>query len=217
MAKPHLKIYLSPQGRCAANPNAITIGLKHGPALPPGLNSGQQVTSSSTGKHFRIQTFARSMICRFLSAASRPNSSPAKHTSFIMARCLTPCAQPCRSPACLRQCGAAIKSFIDGGLVDNLPTDVVRAMGADIVIGVHLQISPASAKDIQSAFSILGRSVELIIAQTELRGMEGADLIVKADVEKYTTMDYAKYNELIKIGYDAAEQKAALLKGVFAG
>jgi len=35
--------------------------------------------------------------------------------------------------------------LVDGGLVDNLPADVVRGMGADIVIGVHLQISAESA------------------------------------------------------------------------
>ena len=33
--------------------------------------------------------------------------------------------------------------YVDGGLVGNMPTDVVRDMGADIVIGVHLETSPA--------------------------------------------------------------------------
>ena len=78
--------------------------------------------------------------------------------------------------------------FVDGGLVDNLPTDVVRNMGADVVIAIHLQISKIAAKEIQSAFSILGRSVELVIAETEIRGMAGADMIVRANVEKYSTM-----------------------------
>jgi len=54
--------------------------------------------------------------------------------------------------------------------------------------------------------------VALIIAETEIRGMEGADLMVKADVQKYSTLDYAKSNELIAIGYSAAQEKAALLK-----
>ena len=54
--------------------------------------------------------------------------------------------------------------------------DVVRKMGADVVIAVHLQISKASAKEIVSAFSVLGRSVELVIAETELRGMAGSCL-----------------------------------------
>src|SRR6516164_165333 len=84
------------------------------------------------------------------------------------------------------------KVFVDGGLLDNLPTDVVRNMGADVVIAIHLQISKASAKDIQSAFEVLGRSVQLVIAETELRGMAGADLIVTAKLEDFSSMDYAK-------------------------
>jgi hypothetical protein len=35
----------------------------------------------------------------------------------------------------------------------------VRSMGAEIIIAVHLAISPASAQGIQSAFSILSKSV----------------------------------------------------------
>jgi NTE family protein len=102
--------------------------------------------------------------------------------------------------------------FVDGGLVDNLPTDVVWQMGADVVIAVHLQISQASAKQTVSAFSVLGRSVELVIAETELRGMSGADLIVRAEVEGFSTSDCEKSTELIQKGYAAAEAKAQILK-----
>ena len=104
------------------------------------------------------------------------------------------------------------KVFVDGGLVDNLPTDVVRNMGADVVIAIHLQISKISAKDIQSAFEVLGRSVELIIAETELRGMAGADVIVTAKVEDFSSMDSAKAKELLQKGYDAAAEKARILQ-----
>ena len=53
--------------------------------------------------------------------------------------------------------------YVDGGLVGNLPTDVVRAMGADIVVGIHLETAPANEKDIQSLFSVLGRSIDVVI------------------------------------------------------
>jgi NTE family protein len=193
-------------------PSAITIGLKHGPTLPPGLNSGQQVNlliDRETLPYSNVRSFDdlpipfRCVSTELVSGKAYVFRSGSLSDAMRATMSIPGVFAPVRQ-------GNQI--FIDGGLVDNLPTDVVRAMGADIVIGVHLQISPASAKDIQSAFSILGRSVELIIAQTELRGMEGADLVVKADLEKYTTMDYEKSDELVKVGYDAAEQKAALLK-----
>ncbi len=102
--------------------------------------------------------------------------------------------------------------FVDGGLVNNLPTDVVRNMGADVVIAIHLQTSKTVAKNIQSAFSVLGRSVELVIAETEIRGMAGADLIVRANVEDFDSTAYEKSDELIQRGYTAAAEKAASSK-----
>jgi len=194
-------------------PSALTIGFKHGPALPPGLNSGHQVNlliDRETLPYSGVRSFDdlpipfRCVSTELVSGKAHVFRSGSLSDAMRATMSIPGVFAPVRE---------GNQVFVDGGLVDNLPTDVVREMGADIVIAVHLQISPVSAKEIQSAFSVLGRSVELVIAETEIRGMAGADLIVKADVQKFTTMDYEKSDELVKIGYDAAEQKAALLKG----
>ena len=193
-------------------PNAITIGLKNGPALPPGLNTGHQVNlliDRETLPYSSIKSFDelpvpfRCVSTELVSGKQHVFQSGSLSDAMRATMSIPGVFAPVRHDN---------QIFVDGGLVDNLPTDVVRKMGADVVIAVHLQISPTSAKEIQSAFSVLGRSVELVIAETELRGMAGADILVKADVEKYTTMDYEKSDELVKIGYEAAEQKAAILK-----
>ena len=193
-------------------PNSITIGLKHGPALPPGLNSGHQVNlliDRETLPYSDVRSFDDLPIPFRCVSTELISGKPYVFQNGSLSDAMRATMS---IPGVFAPVRRGNQIFVDGGLVDNLPTDVVRNMGADIVIAVHLQISPASAKDIQSAFSVLGRSVELVIAETEIRGMEGADLIVKADVQKYSTMDYEKSDELVKIGYDAAEQKAALLR-----
>jgi NTE family protein len=195
-----------------AVPNSIVIGLKQGAALPPGLNTGHQINmliERETVNYSNIPSFNdlpipfRCVSTELVSGQpyvfhNGPLSDAMRATMSI--------------PGVFAPVREGDKIFVDGGLVDNLPTDVVRKMGADVVIAVHLQISPASAKEIQSAFGILGRSVELVIAETEIRGMEGADLIIKADVEKYSTSDYEKTDELIDRGYQAADAKAQILK-----
>ena len=193
-------------------PNSLEIGLKNGPTLPPGLNSGEEVTlliDRETLPYSSIQSFDelpipfRCVSTELVSGKAYVFGSGSLSDAMRATMSIPGVFAPVRRDN---------QIFVDGGLVDNLPTDVVRKMGADIVIGVHLQISAATAKEIQSAFGILGRSVAMIIAETEIRGMEGADLLVKADVQKYSTMDYAKSEELIAVGYAAAEEKAALLK-----
>jgi NTE family protein len=193
-------------------PNAIQIGLKNGVNLPPGLNSGHQVNlliDRETLPYSTIHSFDDLPI-PFRCVSTELVSGKA----YVFGK--GSLSEAMRATISIPGVFAPVRRdnqiFVDGGLVDNLPTDVVRKMGADVVIGVHLQISAVSAKDIQSAFGILGRSVELVIAETEIRGMAGADLMVKVDVEKFSTMDYQKTDDLLKAGYEAAEDKKQILE-----
>jgi len=193
-------------------PNSLQIGLKHGPTLPPGLNTGQQVNlliDRETLPYSTLKSF-NDLPIPFRCVSTELVSG--KEHVFQNGLLSDAMRATMSIPGVFAPVREGDKIFVDGGLVDNLPTDVVRKMGADVVIAVHLQISTVSAKEIQSAFDVLGRSVALVISETELRGMEGADLVVRADVEKYSTTDYEKTDALIQIGYDAAEAKAQILK-----
>jgi len=211
-ATPYQSLSFRRKEDAKAVPNSITIGLKNGATLPPGLNSGHQINlmiDRETINYSDISSFNdlpipfRCVSTEIISGKPYIFQSGSLSDAMRATMSIPGVFAPVRQDS---------KIFVDGGLVDNLPTDVVRQMGADVVIAVHLQISPSSAKDIQSAFSVLGRSVALVIAETEIRGMAGADLIVKADVEKFSTSDYDKTKELIQQGYDAAEAKAQILK-----
>jgi len=211
-ATPYTDLSFRRKEDARAVPNSITIGLKNGASLPPGLNSGHQINlmiDRETINYSNIPSFDdlpipfRCVSTELISGKpyvfQRGSLSDAMRATMSIPGVFAP----------LREDN---KIFVDGGLVDNLPTDVVRQMGADVVIAVHLQISRASAKEIQSALSVLGRSVELVIAETEIRGMAGADLVINANVQKFSTSDYAKTTELIQQGYDAAQAKAQILK-----
>jgi NTE family protein len=211
-ATPYSELSFRRKEDARAVPNAIYIGLKNGATLPPGLNSGHQINlmiDRETINYSDVTSFNQLPI-PFRCVSTELVSGQA---FIFQSGSLSDAMRATMSiPGVFAPVRQNDKIFVDGGLVDNLPTDVVRQMGADVVIAVHLQISPASAKEIQSAFGVLGRSVELVIAETELRGMAGADLIIKADVEKFSTSDYDKTNELVQHGYDAAQAKMQILK-----
>ncbi len=193
-------------------PNSVQVGLKHGANLPAGLNTGHQINlliDRETIDYSNVPSFNdlpipfRCVSTELISGKAYVFQSGSLSDAMRATISIPGVFAPVRQGE---------KIFVDGGMVDNLPTDVVRNMGADIVVAVHLQLSPASAKEIQSAFSVLGRSVALVIAETEIRGMAGADLIVKADVEEFSSLDYQKTESLIQRGYDAAQEKAQILK-----
>jgi NTE family protein len=193
-------------------PNSIRIGLRNGPALPPGLNTGQQISlliDRQTLAYSTIRSFDELPIPFRCVATELVSGKAFVFEDGSLSRAMRATMS---IPGVFDPVREGNKVFVDGGLVDNLPTDVVRKMGAEVVIAIHLQISSTSAEELQSAFAILGRSVRIKIAETELRGMEGADLVVRADVQDYSTMDYDKSGPLVQRGYEAAQQKARFLK-----
>ena len=52
--------------------------------------------------------------------------------------------------------------LVDGGVVNNYPVNVARAMGADIIIGVDVQNDLKPANELNSTGSILGQLINLM-------------------------------------------------------
>jgi NTE family protein len=104
--------------------------------------------------------------------------------------------------------------LVDGGIVDNLPTDVLRRdLHADTVIAIRLEDSPLDGSDTSSIVGVLNRAFSAGIVRNVEQAEKLADVVVKVPVGKFSGADYAKADELIKAGYQAAEQnRIALLR-----
>jgi NTE family protein len=190
----------------------VVIGFKHGASLPSGLNAGHQISLL-----IDRETLAYSSVKSF---DDLPIPFRCVSTELISGKAHVfdqgPIGLAMRSSMSLPAIFAPVRDgdriYVDGALVDNLPTDLARQMGPDVVIAIHLQVAPATADEIQSLFSVLGRSISVGTAATELRGMEAADIVVKVDVQKFSSMDFEKADALIQKGMQAAEEKAKVLQ-----
>lgn len=98
--------------------------------------------------------------------------------------------------------------YVDGGLLNNIPISVAKSMGADIILGIHLQTAPLKPDATLSSFGVLGESISVMIAVNEKAAMKGADLLVSVPLQKYTAMDYDKADAIIQLGYEAAQKNA---------
>ncbi len=106
------------------------------------------------------------------------------------------------------------KILSDGGLVNNIPTDVVKAMGADILLVVNIETQLADRKALESLLGILFQTINIASAENSRRSLMQANLIIAPDLGTYSSADFGSYKEIIKLGYDGAEKNAALLKGL---
>ena len=101
--------------------------------------------------------------------------------------------------------------LVDGGLVDNLPTDVARQMGADVVIAVHFATPVPPARQLQSLPNVLTQAVSVAISVTERDNLRNADLVLAPSLVGITGIDFKHAHELIERGYQAAAQKERFL------
>jgi NTE family protein len=192
-------------------PTRIEFGLRHGIQLPAGFNSGQQVNfildrialPYSSVKNFNDLPTPFACVATDLSDGKQKvfrdgSLSLALRATMSLPGIFTPV-----------QVGSNV--YADGGLLNNLPVDVAQSMGAQLTIAIYLRTAPFDARQGLSSFSVLGQSLSVMIAANELKSMEMADVLVTVPLEKYTSLDYSKAEELIHAGYEAAEGKSSIL------
>jgi len=190
----------------------LALGFKHGLSLPSGLSAGHQINLI-----IDRETLAYSSVKSF---DDLPIPFRCVSTELISGKphvfSTGPIGLAMRSSMSLPAIFAPVRDgdriYVDGALVDNLPSDLARQMGPDVVIAIHLQVAPTTADEIQSLFSVLGQAITVGTAATEVRGMEAADIVVKVDVQKFTALEFDKADALIRQGMQAAEEKAKVLQ-----
>lgn len=104
------------------------------------------------------------------------------------------------------------KALADGGLVNNIPTDVVKAMGADIVLVINIETQVGGREALESLPGILAQTINIATVDNSRRSLRQADLIISPDLGKYSSADFESARELIDLGYNGALERATLLK-----
>lgn len=108
------------------------------------------------------------------------------------------------------------KMLVDGGVVQNLPVEVVKAMGADIVIAVDVGTPPGEIRgDQMSLLGVASRTVSVLTAANtkESRALLGEDdFLLVPDLEGITTLGFAMIGEAEERGLAVVDTVEAALR-----
>jgi NTE family protein len=192
-------------------PTRLEFGLRHGVQLPEGFNAGQQVNfilDHVALPYSQVKNF-NDLPTPFACVATELNTG--RQHVFHDGSLSLALRATMSLPGLFSPVRSGNNLYADGGLLNNLPVDVAQSMGAQLTIAVYLQADSFNAQQPLSSFSVLGQSVSVMIAANELKSMQMADVLVTVPLNKYTTLDYDKAPELIRLGYEAAESKQAIL------
>ena len=100
----------------------------------------------------------------------------------------------------------------DGGLVDNIPTDVAREMNASIVIAVNIATPLVGRKDLETLAAFLTQAVDIMTLGNDRRALRLADAQIAPNLGAFTALDFSSADEIIRLGYQGAASNAAELR-----
>lgn len=96
------------------------------------------------------------------------------------------------------------RQLVDGGLVANIPSDVTRSMGADIVIAVDVNAEGATFLGPSvSIISVVLQSMMLVQRTASLYQLAASDLVIRPRIGHIRWDEMGRAEELIAAGYAA--------------
>lgn len=100
------------------------------------------------------------------------------------------------------------RTLVDGGLANNLPVDVVRAMGVDLVIAVDPSSKLAQQERLTNLMEVMDQSIAIPVRRETERQARLADVVIIPDTNAFAFSDFARMDGIIRAGEAAA--RAAL-------
>lgn len=102
----------------------------------------------------------------------------------------------------------------DGGLVDNLPVDVARAMGADVVIVVNIGTPIAGRETLGSLVGVTTQMIAILTEQNVQRSLASLtkrDLLIAPQLGTLTSGDFDKMRDFVQLGELQAQAQVVQL------
>lgn len=110
--------------------------------------------------------------------------------------------------------------LVDGGIANNVPIDVARAMGADILIVVDISSPPKPQAEIESFLDVVSQMVTIMTLRTaeqQMTTLGPHDVAIRPDLEGISTADFKRTPEAIPFGERAAEDALQSLAALSLG
>ena len=104
--------------------------------------------------------------------------------------------------------------LVDGGIVGNLPIDVMQEMGVDIIIAVDVEFPLYGPEELGSVLAISEQMLTILIRKETLRQIErldDRDVLIRPELGTYASTNFSEILDTIEPGEVAAREQSAKL------
>jgi NTE family protein len=104
------------------------------------------------------------------------------------------------------------RTLVDGLIVNNLPIDVARTFGADVVLAVDVGSPPYNPASYRSSLGAAAQVIDLLTRRRYQDFSAQADVLVRPDLGDHSVADYSGVDALIRAGYEATKASLPLVR-----
>src|SRR5690606_38234618 len=93
--------------------------------------------------------------------------------------------------------------LVDGGIANNLPMDVVRAMGVDRLIVVDVSLEPATRERLESVGNVTNQMLTLLLrrqAQEQLATLTATDVLIRPTLNDASSFNFTRLGRTVEAG-----------------
>jgi len=105
--------------------------------------------------------------------------------------------------------------LVDGGLIGNLPVDVMKEMGVDIIIAVDVEFPLYKSEELESVLTISEQMLTILIRKETSRQIDtlaASDILIRPKLGVYASANFGDIVETIQPGQQAVIDQAARLQ-----
>ncbi len=97
------------------------------------------------------------------------------------------------------------RMLVDGGVTNNIPCDIARNKGANIVIAVNI-LKDVKDYNITSLIDIIGQSANIMMHENSKAKLQYADVVIEPDTKGVSMFDFSQKKVLMEEGMKAAKK-----------
>lgn len=193
-------------------PSKIEFGLKEGFRLPGGMDPGHQIgllLSRIAFPYSTVENFDdlpipfRCVAVDLDEAVALPLADGSLAQALRATMAIPGVFTPVERDGVL---------LADGGLLNNVPADVTRALGTDIVIAIDVSNQPTERGKLNSLIDNASLAIDVMMRSDTQASLKSADIVISPRLGNLGSSSYRQSDELADLGYKAAAAMAEELR-----
>jgi NTE family protein len=102
--------------------------------------------------------------------------------------------------------------LVDGGLVTNIPVDVARDAGCDIVIAVNTTSGLRNSNEMQTPWETADQIMGIMMQLSNEEQLADADVVITPDIGRHLSSDFSGVASLVRLGEVMADSQVSHIR-----